>query len=180
MKTQNAPSLRFAFGTEMFKYFIFNDPAWDYSRYEFSNFRKDAAQASRILNATDPNLDAFKAKGRKLVLWHGWSDPALSALGTIKYYEQVESRDPAVRDYARLFMMPGVLHCAGGPGPDRVDWAAVIDEWVEKGQAPSRVIARKVAADGAVSRSRPLCAYPQRAVYGGAGSLDDEKNFTCK
>jgi feruloyl esterase len=180
MKTQNAPSLRFAFGTEMFKYFIFNDPAWDYSRYEFSNFRKDAAQASRILNATDPNLDAFKAKGRKLVLWHGWSDPALSALGTIKYYEQVESRDPAVRDYARLFMMPGVLHCAGGPGPDRVDWGAVIDEWVEKGQPPARVIARKMAADGAVSISRPLCPYPQRAVYSGTGSLTDEKNFVCK
>ncbi len=83
---QKAPSLRYAFGTEMFKYFIFNDPAWDYSRYDFSNFRKETAQAGSFLNATDPNLDAFKAKGKKLVIWHGWSDPALTALGSIKYY----------------------------------------------------------------------------------------------
>ena len=78
-----------------------------------------------------------------------------------------------------MFMMPGVLHCAGGPGPDTVDWASVIDEWVEKGPAPDRVIARKVAAVGAVARTRPLCVYPQRAVYNGTGSLDDEKSFVC-
>jgi feruloyl esterase len=176
---QKAPSLRYAFGTEMFKYFVFNDPAWDYSRYDFSNFRKETAQAGSLLNATDPNLDAFKARGHKLVIWHGWSDPALTALGSIKYYEQVQARDPGVRDYARMFMMPGVLHCAGGPGPDTADWASVIDDWVVKGQAPERVIARKVSTAGAVSRTRPLCVYPQRAVYNGAGSLDDEKSFSC-
>jgi feruloyl esterase len=80
----------------------------------------------------------------------------------------------------RMFMMPGVLHCAGGPGPDNVDWASVIDTWVDKGQAPDRVIARKVAAGGAVSRSRPLCVYPQRATYKGSGSIDDAENFVCK
>ncbi len=91
----------------------------------------------------------------------------------------MQARDANVRDYARLFMMPGVLHCACGPGPDTVDWAQVIDDWVVKGQAPERVIARKVAAAGAVSRTRPLCVYPQRAVYNGTGSLDDEKSFSC-
>ena len=179
MTAQKAPSLRYAFGTEMFKYFIFNDPSWDYSRYDFSNFRKETAQAGSLLNATDPNLDVFKARGHKLVIWHGWSDPALTALGSIKYYEQVQARDPNVRDFARMFMMPGVLHCAGGPGPDTVDWASVIDDWVVKGQAPERVIARKVGAAGAVSRTRPLCVYPQRAVYTGTGSLDDDKSFSC-
>ena len=74
-----------------------------------------------MLNATDPNLDAFKASNGKLIIWHGWSDPALSALGTIKYVDQVQARDPASRDYLRTFMMPGVLHCAGGPGPDRAE-----------------------------------------------------------
>jgi feruloyl esterase len=177
---QKAPSLRFAFGTEMFKNFVFSDPNWDYSRYEFSNFRKETRQAGSILNATNPNLDGFKTKGRKLVIWHGWSDPALTALGSVKYFDQVLAHDPGARDYVRMFMMPGVLHCAGGPGPDHADWAAVIDGWVEKGQAPERVIARKVAAGGAVSRTRPLCAYPQRAVYNGSGSADDEKNFTCR
>jgi len=176
---QRAPSLRFAFGTEMFKHFIFSDPEWDYSRYDFASFRKDSAQAASMLNATDPNLDAFKAKGRKLVIWHGWSDPALTALGSIKYHDQVTARDPMARDYLRMFMMPGVLHCAGGPGPDIVDWASVIDGWVEKGQAPARIVARKLAAGGAVTRTRPLCAYPQRAVYNGTGSIDDEKSFAC-
>ena len=76
-------------------------------------------------------------------------------------------------------MMPGVLHCAGGPGPDTADWASVIDDWVVKGQAPERVIARKVSAARLVSRTRPLCVYPQRAVYNGSGSIDEEKNFTC-
>jgi hypothetical protein len=176
---RKTPNLRFGFGTELFRNFIFSNPEWDYSRYDFADFRKTTAKTAAILNATDPNLDKFKARGGKLVLWHGWSDPALSALGTIKYYEQVEARDKKVRDFARMFVMPGVLHCTGGPGPDRADWAAVIDNWVEKGQAPERVIASKMAA-GAVARTRPLCPYPQHAVYNGTGSIDDEKSFACK
>ena len=91
-----------------------------------------------------------------------------------------QARDPKSTEYFRMFMMPGVLHCAGGPGPDAVDWASVIDTWVDKGQAPDRVIARKVAAGGAVSRSRPLCVYPQRATYKGSGSVDDADSFVCK
>jgi feruloyl esterase len=180
MALQKAPSLRFAFGTEMFKNFVFGDPSWDYSRYEFSNFRKETAQAATILNATNPNLDAFKAKGHKLVIWHGWSDPALTALGSVKYFDQVQARDPNAREYLRMFMMPGVLHCAGGAGPDTADWASVIDTWVEKGQAPDRVVARKLAAGGAVSRTRPLCPYPQRAVYNGTGSIDAAESFACR
>lgn len=179
LKAQGAPSARFAFGTEMFKYLIFHDPAWDYSRYDFTNFRKETALAGTMFNATDPNLDAFKASGGKLVMWHGWSDPALTAFGSIKYHDQVHARDPKAGDYLRMFMMPGVLHCAGGPGPDTADWDRVIDDWVDKGQAPERVIARKMAAGGAVSRTRPLCVYPQHAVYRGTGSIDEEKSFAC-
>jgi feruloyl esterase len=178
LASQQVPSLRFAFGTELFKYFVFGNPSWDYSRYDLSSFRRDAAQASAFLNATNPNLDAFKASGGKLIIWHGWSDPALTALGSIRYYEQVRERDPNTSDYARLFMMPGVLHCIGGPGPDNVDWVSAMMNWVEKGQAPQRIIARKTA--GAATRTRPLCPHPQRAVYDGTGSLDDEKSFVCK
>src|SRR5712692_6800286 len=152
---QKTPSNRFAFGTEMFKYIFLSDPSWDYSRYELSNYKKDTALASTFLNATNPDLDAFKGKGHKLILWHGWSDPALTALGSVRYYEQVQARDGNLRDYFRMFLMPGVLHCGGGPGPDTADWAAAIADWVERGQAPDRVIARKSAA-GAVSRSRPV------------------------
>ena len=173
------PSLRYAFGTEMFKHFIFGDPSWDYSRYDFANFQKASAQAASILNATNPNLDAFKKSNGKLIIWHGWSDAALTAYGSINYYEAVAKQDPASRDFVRLFMLPGVLHCAGGPGPDRADWFRTIDEWVEKGVAPERVIATKAATTTTPARTRPLCAYPLRAVYSGSGSIDEEKNFTC-
>ena len=179
MALQKAPSLRYAFGTEMFKYFIYNDASWDYSKYDFANFKRDSAQASSILNATNPNLDAFKASNGKLIIWHGWSDPALSALATIEYADKVRARDASSRDYVRTFLMPGVLHCSGGPGPDRVGWTTVLENWVEKGIAPERVIASKNDG-GKVVRTRPLCEYPLRAVYNGTGSIDDEKNFVCK
>jgi tannase/feruloyl esterase len=176
---QTAPSARFAFGTEMFKYMIFNDASWDYTRYEFSNYKKDTALAGSALNATNTNLDAFKARGGRLILWHGWSDPALTALGSIRYYEGVQSHDAKAGDYVRMFLLPGVLHCSGGPGPDTADWTSAIADWVENGKAPDRVIARKLSA-GAVTRTRPLCAYPQHAVYKGSGSVDDADSFVCR
>ena len=132
-----------------------------------------------MINATNPNLDAFKAKGHKLVLWHGWSDAGLSPLGTIKYYESVKARDPKLDAFVKMFMLPGVLHCGGGPGPDNADWAAAIDGWVESGQAPERIIAQK-GSGAAVTRTRPLCAYPQHAVYTGTGSTDQAENFVCR
>jgi hypothetical protein len=177
MTQQKAPSLRYAFGTEIFKYFVFADPSWDYSRYDLANSKRDTARIATYLNATDTNLDPFKRRGGKLLIWHGWADPALSALATVEYYEDVQARDASARDYARLFLLPGVLHCAGGPGPDTVDWVAAIDSWVESGKAPDQLIASK---SGAVTRSRPLCPYPQRAVYSGKGSTDDAKNFACR
>ena len=84
------------------------------------------------------------------------------------------------RDYIRLFLMPGVLHCGGGPGPSTVDWPAVLSDWVERGKAPDSIVARKLAGDGTVSRSRPLCVYPQRAQSRGSGSPDDAASFVCK
>jgi hypothetical protein len=176
---QNAPSARFAFGTGIFKYLIFNDPEWDYTKYELNNLKKDGAQAAAYLNATNPNLDAFKAHGGKLILWHGWADPALTTLGSIRYHDQVYARDARAADYFRTFLLPGVLHCGGGVGPDTVDWPSAIADWVEHGNAPSRLVARKVA-NGETTRSRPLCAYPQKAEYSGTGSTDDERNFVCR
>jgi Tannase and feruloyl esterase len=173
------PSLDYAFGTNFFKYIVFNDPDWDYTKYEFTHWTKDMSLAASYLNATDPNLDRFKARGGKLILWHGWADPALTPFESIRYHEQVSAHDPSARDYFRMFLMPGVLHCGSGNGPDNADWPARIADWVENGKAPDRVVARKVA-NGAVTRSRPLCAYPQKAEYRGSGSTDDEANFVCK
>ena len=176
---QANPALRYSFGTQLFKYIVFNDPEWDYTKYDLSTWQQDTMRTAAYLNATSPNLDAFKSKGHKLLLWHGWADAGLSPLATIKYYDEVKKRDPKADAYVRMFLLPGVLHCAGGPGPDRVDWAAAIDGWVESGKAPDRVIAQKGAAP-AVTSSRPVCPYPQHAVYRGTGSTDEAENFVCK
>jgi feruloyl esterase len=176
----NQPSLRFGFGTEMFKYLVFNDPSWDYSKYDFSTFKKDTQLAASYLNSNNPDLAAFKAKGHKLILWHGWADAGLSPLATLNYYDEVQSRDADARSFARMFLMPGVLHCSGGVGPDDVDWTTAIADWVERGKAPDQVIASKRGPGGVATRTRPLCAYPQHAEYKGSGSTDEAGNFVCK
>jgi hypothetical protein len=176
----NQPSLRFGFGTEMFKYLVFNDPSWDYTKYDFSTFKKDTALAASYLNSNNPDLAAFKARGHKLILWHGWADAGLSPLGTVTYYDEVQSRDADARTFARLFLLPGVLHCAGGAGPDDVDWTTAIADWVEHGKAPDQVIASKRGPGGAATRTRPVCMYPQHAEYKGTGSSDEAGNFVCK
>ncbi|MFQ5742584.1 MAG: tannase/feruloyl esterase family alpha/beta hydrolase [Acidobacteriota bacterium] len=174
------PSLHFAFGTQMYKYLVFDDPDWDYSTYDFSSYEQDTARAASFLNATSTDLSDFKEAGGKLIMWHGWSDPALTALATIDYYEAVETVDTQIRDYYRLFLMPGVLHCGGGSGPSRVDWLRAIETWVEEGKAPDSLLATHVGEDRVVDRSRPLCPYPQVAVYGGSGSPDEAASFSCR
>ena len=173
------PSLHYAFGTEMFKYLVFDDPAWDYSAYAFAGFEEESRRAASFLNATDTDLSAFKSHGGKLLMWHGWSDPALTALATVDYYQEAHERDPELTEYFRLFMLPGVLHCGGGPGPDRVDWLSAIEGWVEDGQAPEQLVATKLGEDGSVERTRPVCQYPGTAAYEGSGSTDEASSFVC-
>ena len=115
----------------------------------------------------------------RIIYWTGWSDLALTPLGTIDYYVRLAADDAAARDYARLYMLPGVLHCAGGPGPDRVDWVEAIRAWVEDGRAPERLLATKLGEGGEVTMTRPVCPYPQVAVYDGTGDPDDEASFAC-
>ncbi len=175
-----APSARFAFGTEFFKYFVHGNASWDYRTFDLATWAADTRVAATVLNADSDDLAAFKARKGKLLLWHGWADAALNAQSTINYYDRLKARDLAVADYARLFLMPGVLHCAGGAGPDSVEWVDVIAAWTEKGVAPDRVIASKRGPDGTPVRTRPLCPHPQRAVYTGSGSIEDAANFVCK
>ncbi|HUF76570.1 MAG TPA: tannase/feruloyl esterase family alpha/beta hydrolase [Longimicrobiales bacterium] len=173
------PTYQFAFGTQLYKYLVFDDPDWDYTAYDFSTWRSDTRDAAELLNATDTDLSAFEVAGGKLILWTGWSDHALSALKTIDYYEEVLAEDPGAEEYLRLFLAPGVLHCSGGPGPDRVDWLGAVQRWVEDGQAPERVLAWKSGAGGAIEMQRPLCAYPMEARYAGSGDPKQEESFTC-
>jgi feruloyl esterase len=174
------PNAQFALGTEAFKYLLTDDPDWDYASYDFSNFEDDTAFGASYLNATDTDLSSFQLAGGKLLMWHGWSDTALSSLSTIRYYEAVKSNDPQVQDYFRLFMMPGVLHCQGGPGPDCVDWLDAIEAWVERGEAPERLVASRLSGDGAVEKTRPLCPYPEVAVYNGSGDTHEADSFRCE
>ena len=174
------PSLQFAFGTEFYKYFVFGDSTWDYSKYDLRNWRRDTQKMAAILNTTDPEMKAFKARGGKLIIYHGWSDPALNAMQTIAYYDQVLKHDASARDYARLFLVPGMFHCGGGTGPNEADWRGAIADWVERAHAPDRVIARERGAKGSADKTHPLCAYPARATYDGKGKTDDASSYSCK
>src|SRR5947209_6032554 len=139
----HVPDLTFAFGTQIYKYLIFNKADWDYTTYDLSNFGQDGRVASTFLNATNADLSAFKARKGKLIIWHGWADTALPAQATVDYCRQVQAHDPDASDYCRLFMVPGCLHCGGGPGAADVDWLAVIVDWVEHQKAPDRLVASK-------------------------------------
>ncbi len=171
--------LTFAFGTQVFKYLVFNNPDWDYSTYDFSNFEGDTRLAASFLNATSPNLEALRERKGKLVIWHGWADPALPAQATADYYREVQARDPDARNYCRLFMVPGCLHCGGGPGAADVDWLSVIVDWVQRDKAPDKLIASKTD-HGKVVMTRPLYPYPQSAVYKGSGDPTSADNFEVK
>ncbi len=173
------PMVQGIFGTEFFTYFIYGDSAWRYVGYDLTRAARDGAKVDTIVSATNPDLSAFRARGGKLLLAHGWSDPALNARSTIEYFKAVQARTPQASSFTRLFMMPGVLHCAGGSGCDQADWTGTIRLWVETGEAPSRLIAHKETG-AQVARTHPLCAYPMTARYNGTGSTDDAAAFTCR
>ncbi len=141
----------------------------------------------RILTATDPDLTAFQARGGKLILYHGWSDPLLSPRATIEYYESVLTRmgRADAQRFTRLYMVPGMQHCGGGPGPNTfgTEMLTALDRWVENGVAPQAIVATKYRTDGdpasGIIRTRPLCPFPQVARYKGTGSTDVAANFAC-
>ena len=174
-----AATLQSVFVTQFFKYLVYGDPAWSHVGYDLAKAGRDGARLDTVVSATNPDLSAFGARGGKLMLVHGWSDPALSARATIEYFNAVQGHTPKASSFTRLFLMPGVLHCGGGSGCDDVDYAAVIRAWVEQGEAPSRIVARKINGTQ-VARTHPLCAYPMTASYDGGGSINDAAAFTCR
>ena len=111
---------------------------------------------------------------------YGWADTILQPLMGVNYYEAASKANaPNAPEFMRLFMVPGMAHCAGGIGPDQNDAVTAVIDWVEKGAAPDKIVARKLV-NGAVTRSRPLCPYPQVARYKGQGSTDDAASFECR
>lgn len=195
---QPTQAAQFFFATQAFKNMVYNDPAWDYKTFELERDGKAAdKKLAQVLNATDPDLKAFQKRGGKLILYHGWNDAALPPVNTINYFASVRAkmgRDKADA-FTRLYMVPGLLHCSGGPGPNSFgatvtraqadaqhDLTVALERWVETGVAPNQIIAtkRKTAEPNSeVVRTRPLCPYPQVARYKGSGSTEEAANFAC-
>lgn len=197
--TGQAPArgLMALFGTGFFSYFVYEKPNWDYKTFSLATDVKAAEQkTAAALNATDPNLKPFASRGGRLILYHGWNDPAISAKNTVEYFNAVETKMGRAADsFMRLYMAPGVQHCGGGPGPDTFgqgfgatatdpghNMRLALEQWVEGGQAPSTIIASKFPNDDEAhaSMTRPLCPYPQTAKYKGRGDTNDAANFSCE
>jgi len=159
----------------------YQDANWDPKTFDLEKDLKAVDdKVGSIVNAVSPDLRAFKARGGKLILYHGWNDTAISAGNTINYYQSVLSKMGGKQDdWIRLFMAPGMQHCGNGPGPNQVNWMAALERWRESGTAPDRLDAARVT-NNRVDMTRPLCAYPQVAQYKGVGSTNDAANFVCK
>jgi len=180
-------------GLPFFKFMVFDDPNWDFRTFRFeakdgvdSDIDFTDAKLGALFNATDPNLTAFKSRGGKLIQYHGFSDPDITPLNSINYYESVAQtmghggnhglRD--TREFYRLFMVPGMQHCQGGPGATTFSMVEPLEQWVEHGIAPEQVVASHMT-NGTAAFTRPLCAYPYEARWKGTGSTDKAENFTC-
>ncbi len=194
-------SAGFAYARGILADMVYENPDWDFKDTPVDEAVATAdAKMAGILNATDPNLSAFKARTGKLILYQGWNDPILPALNIVNYYGSVQRRLGAgeAATFTRLYMVPGMQHCFGGPGPNNFgqpsnestertnsgsDIELALHGWVEKGIAPSSIIATKYMDDDpkkSVKMTRPLCPYPKVATWTGKGSTDNAANFVCK
>ena len=158
-----------------------DDPSFSWKVLNLDRDLPRLKTMTEILSPLDPDLRPFKKLGGKLIMYHGWSDPGISAAGTVAYYDQVVRKVGGQKNadsFARLYMVPGMHHCGGGPGPNAFDMLPVLEAWVEQGVAPASVIASRIV-DGKTERTRPLCPHPQVARYSGQGSVDDAASFRC-
>lgn len=163
------------------RYLVFDPPRpdWDYRTFDFDRDVALLEDWGRKANADSTDLAAFRRRGGKILMTYGWADQVLQPMMGVNYYEQVLERfGDQTQDFFRLFMVPGMTHCSGGPGTDRFDAVSAVIDWVEKGKAPDTLHASRVV-DNKVVRTRPLCPYPQVARYSGKGSIDDAANFRC-
>jgi feruloyl esterase len=166
----------------LFQYFVFNNPRWDWWSMDFDRDVAYTDEKVGFINATSHDLRPFRDRGGKIVMHTGWVDPILPAPDVIKYYEEVTETmggAASTQRFFRLFMAPGMAHCSGGPGPNQLDALTALENWIEKGEAPERIVATRRRPDGSVERTRPLCVYPKVARWSGRGSTDEAVNFAC-
>ncbi len=178
-----------------FRYLVTGDPTWNPLTADFAAMVKLSAEKTAAdLDSTNPDLTKFAEHGGKLILYHGWNDPAISPWNTIDYYEDVRKTMGAAKEdtFVRLYMIPGMEHCWGGPGASAFGQFGTetsagpkhgifeaLQGWVEKGVPNEEIVATKIDADGKTEFTRPLCAYPKVAKYKGAGDEKDAANFAC-
>lgn len=198
MGAQPGRSLNYAFGVGALAKIVYQDPAWDFRKFNFDHdvqFLDDKLGPTR--NATDANLEKFKDHGGKLILYHGLADPDISPLSSTNYYDNVAAKmgKQTADELMRVYLVPGMLHCGGGPGADVLGSTpgsgadpqhgiqAVLEHWVENGAAPGEIIATKykspIRPQDGVAATRPICAYPKVARYKGTGNTDEASNFSC-
>ena len=181
MISQTGRAIDAQFGESFLRYIALSkpDPQFDLSKFNFDTDVEKLSPTARLMDATDPDLSRFQARGGKIVMYFGWADPALTPFMGVDYYEKVEEQmGPATPDFFRLFMVPGMFHCRGGIGVGTFDALTPLVQWVEKTVPPDHIIGSRVV-DDKVIRTRPLCPYPQVANYKGSGSIDDAGNFAC-
>jgi feruloyl esterase len=164
----------------VYRYLVMRDAKWDPLTLSYDRDVEKAVKTTGQLTAINADLTKLLSHG-KLLMYHGWSDPGIPPAYLPDYYRNILSSTKVknVSDNVRLFMIPGMGHCGGGDGTSTFDMLAALDTWVETGKAPDRIEASRVK-DGVVDRRRPLCPYPQVAVYKGVGSTDDAANFVCR
>ena len=178
----------FSTADQFFKFMVYNNPSWDYRTFNFdSDMAYTDAHFSALIDAIDPDLSAFRKRGGKLLFSHLWSSTTHAATRSIEYYEQVASRMHGgekdrgnkfgkTQEFFRLFMVPSA---SGSKGPDTFDSLPYLERWVEQGTPPKSILASHKTG-GVVDRTRPVCPYPQHAVYNGSGSTDEAANFRCR
>jgi len=169
-------------GTGFFKYMVFGDPNWDFRTFDVDRDTRIADQKlGSVVNAIDPSLKAFQEHGGKIIMYHGWEDSSIAPGNSVDYRASVVEKmggAEKTQEFLRLFMIPGMGHCRGGPGPNTFDGMGALEQWREQNIAPEKIIATH-STNGTVDNSRPLCPYPQAAVYSGNGKTTDAANFAC-
>jgi feruloyl esterase len=169
-------------GDGFFKFMVFKDPNWDFRTLDVNrDTQKADHDLASVVNATDPNLKAFRDHGGKIVMYHGWIDQAIAPENSVNYYNsvvKVMGGQDKTQQFLRLFMVPGMMHCAGGVGPNTFDALGAVEQWRENNTPPTKIIATH-STKGVVDNTRPLCPHPQEAIYKGTGDTTDPANFTC-
>lgn len=169
-------------GVGFFTDMVFSNPNWDFRTFDLQRDTKIAdSKLGSTVNAIDPNLKPFKEHGGKIVMYHGWADQLIAPLNSVNYYTSVTKFMGGANntdDFYRLFMVPGMTHCQGGAGPSTFDMLGALEQWREHDTAPAQITASRVVK-GVVQETRPLCPYPQAAIYKGSGDTNDAANFVC-